>query len=220
MKHTNSSFEATFAEIICVLLIVGQWYNPAYDDRGPQKFNPEYHRSEPDLGRHVNHNRPSTASLPPPQPHQTHDPGQGQPPHPPHHSQVGGYKCIEMINPSPQHALRNTRRCMINCFIWVLDKIVFSHTGKINDNFLFESFDAYFFKIRFCIYFVCTYYLYHWFAVWSTFYFFGSHSRKMPLATAVIRTPVTPQIRSIVTMTPNYGRSLGASQWQQKERGQ
>ncbi|XP_052695379.1 tight junction protein ZO-1-like isoform X9 [Crassostrea angulata] len=65
----------------------GQWYNPAYDDRGPQKFNPEYHRSEPDLGRHVNHNRPSTASLPPPQPHQTHDPGQGQPPHPPHHSQ-------------------------------------------------------------------------------------------------------------------------------------
>lgn len=91
-----------------MLLIVGQWYNPAYDDRGPQKFNPEYHRSEPDLGRHVNHNRPSTASLPPPQPHQTHDPGQGQPPHPPHHSQVGGYKCIEMINPSPQHALINT----------------------------------------------------------------------------------------------------------------
>lgn len=93
-----------------MLLIVGQWYNPAYDDRGPQKFNPEYHRSEPDLGRHVNHNRPSTASLPPPQPHQTHDPGQGQPPHPPHHSQVGGYKCIEMINPSPHHALRNTRK--------------------------------------------------------------------------------------------------------------
>ncbi|XP_078328318.1 tight junction protein 1-like isoform X10 [Crassostrea virginica] len=67
----------------------GQWYNPAFDDRGPQRFNPDYHRSEPDLGRHANHNRPSTASLPAaPQPHQTHDPPsgpQGPPPHP--HSQ-------------------------------------------------------------------------------------------------------------------------------------
>ncbi|XP_061190159.1 tight junction protein ZO-1-like isoform X3 [Saccostrea echinata] len=62
----------------------GQWYNPAYDDRGPQRFNPDYHRSEPDLGRHINHNRPSTASLPPPQPHQPHSPATGPPPHTQH----------------------------------------------------------------------------------------------------------------------------------------
>ncbi|XP_056002922.1 tight junction protein ZO-1-like isoform X20 [Ostrea edulis] len=61
----------------------GQWYNPAYDDRGPQRFNPDYHRSEPDLGRQINPNRPSTTSLPTPQPHQNHDPTQG-PPHPQH----------------------------------------------------------------------------------------------------------------------------------------
>lgn len=64
-----------------------------------------------------------------------------------------------MINPSPQHALRNTRRCMINCFIWVLDKVVFSHTGKINDNILFESFDAYFFKNQ-VLYLFCVYILF------------------------------------------------------------
>ena len=73
-----------------LFFLTGQWYNPAFDDRGPQRFNPDYHRSEPDLGRHANHNRPSTASLPAaPQPHQTHDPPsgpQGPPPHP--HSQV------------------------------------------------------------------------------------------------------------------------------------
>ena len=89
MDHCTS-FES-FCEIKrdhCILIFVlGQWYNPAYDDRGPQRFNPDYHRSEPDLGRQINHNRPSTASLPTPQPNQNHDPSQG-PPHPPH-SQVG-----------------------------------------------------------------------------------------------------------------------------------
>ncbi|KAJ8311679.1 hypothetical protein KUTeg_011034 [Tegillarca granosa] len=50
-----------------------RWFDPAYDGRGQPRQDrfQDYHRSEPDLGRHdPHHHHPSTSPLPPPQHHQ------------------------------------------------------------------------------------------------------------------------------------------------------